>query len=353
VRSALCLLQSAVLFMAVAAQLDAHFISGNAGVVSAQMILSGAQTLSVTSGSQGNYSFRGLPSGTYVLTPSLHGYSFTPSSRSITIASANVGSVNFTATVVRETSLLASPASMTFTASGATEQLAVEATYSDESSQNVTPNAIYASNNTSVATVSQNGLITAMGSGSATVIASYGGFASSVSITVKIPSATYSISGTAGVASATVSISGAANASATANSSGAFSFSNLVPGSYTITPSLSGYSFTPTSQSKTITNANLSGVNFTAAATSHSVELTWGAGSILNPAPGQVVVGYNVYRASVSGGPYTKLNTSAIPGLTYTDTAVAAGQTWYYVCATVDNLGNVSTDSSQATAVIP
>src|ERR1700749_5163512 len=91
----------------------------------------------------------------------------------------------------KEAGLKPPPASITLNAAGATKQLTVEATYSDESSVNVTSSATYASNSTSVATVSQSGLVTAVGKGSATVIASYGGLASSVSITVSIPTATY------------------------------------------------------------------------------------------------------------------------------------------------------------------
>jgi hypothetical protein len=97
----------------------------------------------------------------------------------------------------------------------------------------------------------------------------------------------------------------------------------------------------------------VAGINFTATAASHLVDLTWAPGSIQNPAPGQVVIGYNVYRASVSGGPYTKLNSSPVSGLTYTDDAVTAGQTLYYVCSTVDNLGDVSPYSNQAVAAVP
>lgn len=75
---------------------------------------------------------------------------------------------------------------------------------------------------------------------------------------------TYSISGNAGVASALVSYSGTASGSVSCDSSGNYSISGLANGSYTITPSLAGYTFSPTTQSETINNANISGVNFTA-----------------------------------------------------------------------------------------
>jgi hypothetical protein len=81
--------------------------------------------------------------------------------------------------------------------------------------------------------------------------------------------------------------------------------------------------------------------------------LSWGTGAIQNPVSGQAVVGYNIYRSSVSGGPYTQLNPSPIPGLTFIDNAVSSGQTLYYVCSTVDSLGNVSPYSNETTAALP
>jgi fibronectin type 3 domain-containing protein len=65
------------------------------------------------------------------------------------------------------------------------------------------------------------------------------------------------------------------------------------------------------------------------------------------------VSGYNVYRGAVSGGPYTLLNTSLITGLSYTDTSVQSGATYYYVTTAVDSSGVESVYSNEVTAVIP
>jgi Carboxypeptidase regulatory-like domain/Bacterial Ig-like domain (group 2) len=364
-KGAYWLLQITTVLSICALQLDAHSISGNAGVESATMILTGTKNLTVTAGSAGNYFFFGLQAGNYIVTPSLSGYAFSPASQSVTIGSVGVSSVNFSATAVNGapspshgattlTDLIASPPVLTLTAAGATERPTVQASYSNGAVANVTNHAAYASNNTSVATVSQGGVITAVSSGNATVIASYDGFSTSVGVVVNIPQGTYTLSGSAGVASATVVISqGAASASTTASGSGAFSFAGVPSGSYLLTPSLAGYTFSPSTQSVTVTNANVSSVNFAATASPHSVDLTWGAGTIKDPSPGQVVVGYNVYRSSSPAGPYTQLNASPNPGLTFTDREVSAGETLYYVCSTVDSLGNVSGYSNQTTATIP
>jgi hypothetical protein len=76
--------------------------------------------------------------------------------------------------------------------------------------------------------------------------------------------ATFSISGNAGVAGALVSYSGTASGSVAAGAGGAYTIPNLANGSYVVTPSLAGYTFSPTSQSETVSGANITGVNFVA-----------------------------------------------------------------------------------------
>ena len=82
------------------------------------------------------------------------------------------------------------------------------------------------------------------------------------------PGTTYTISGTiapaAGGAGATVTLSGAASRSVIADANGLYSFSGLAPGSYTVTPTKAGYSFTPTSAPVSLTTADVTGLNFTA-----------------------------------------------------------------------------------------
>ena len=77
---------------------------------------------------------------------------------------------------------------------------------------------------------------------------------------------TYSISGTVSgsVASGvTMALSGGASKSTTTGTGGTYTFSGLSDGSYTVTPSYSGATFSPTSQSVTVSGANKTGVNFT------------------------------------------------------------------------------------------
>ena len=84
---------------------------------------------------------------------------------------------------------------------------------------------------------------------------------------------------------------------------------------------------------------------FAAAQTGHSVVLAWGA----SPTAG---VTYNVYRATVSGGPYTQLNTGNVSSLSFTDTGVSNGATYFYVVRAFDGTLE-SANSNEAKAVIP
>ena len=62
------------------------------------------------------------------------------------------------------------------------------------------------------------------------------------------------------------------------------------------------------------------------------------------------LAGYDVYRATVSGGPYTKLNATPLADSAYTDTGLSNGTTYYYVVRAVDTSANPSAASSEASA---
>jgi len=82
------------------------------------------------------------------------------------------------------------------------------------------------------------------------------------------------------------------------------------------------------------------------AAVQHSATLSWADSD-------STVTGYNVYRSTVSGGPYTKLDSALVAATTSTDTSVQAGQTYFYVVTSVDTSGVESGYSSEASAAIP
>lgn len=80
--------------------------------------------------------------------------------------------------------------------------------------------------------------------------------------------------------------------------------------------------------------------------TSHSVSVTWTPST-------STVAGYNVYRSEISGGPYTKLDSSVLAADAFTDTSVNAGQTYYYVVTAATSAGVESVDSTQVAVTVP
>lgn len=84
---------------------------------------------------------------------------------------------------------------------------------------------------------------------------------------------TYSVSGTVstgtGVGISGVTIS-TGSVSTTTNSSGAYTLGSLANGGYTLTPSRSGYTFSPSSRSVSVSGANVSGQNFTGTAATNN-----------------------------------------------------------------------------------
>jgi hypothetical protein len=82
------------------------------------------------------------------------------------------------------------------------------------------------------------------------------------------------------------------------------------------------------------------------AAPNHSVTLRWADSS-------SSVVGYNAYRSTVSGGPYTKLPGSPTTETSFEDLNVQAGDTYYYVVTALASNGSESGYSAQVSATIP
>jgi fibronectin type 3 domain-containing protein len=78
----------------------------------------------------------------------------------------------------------------------------------------------------------------------------------------------------------------------------------------------------------------------------HQVTLSWDSST-------SSVMGYNVYRGTAAGGPYTKINSTTNAGTVYTDSAVVTGQTYYYLTTAVSSEGMESTYSNQVAATIP
>ena len=228
-------------------------ISG-AGGPGATVSLSGSTTATVTANASGAYSFTSLVNGSYTVTASKAGYMFSPSSQAVTVNGANV-TANFSSSL------------QTYTITG---------TISGPGGANATLNLTGAS--TATVTANSSGVYSfTVVNGSYTVTPVKSGYlftpvnravtVSGANVTANFSSVqTYTITGTisgAGGPNATVKLTGAATATVTANSSGVYTFTGLLPGSYTVTPSKTLHIFIPSSRSTTINSSNITGLNFT------------------------------------------------------------------------------------------
>jgi hypothetical protein len=93
------------------------------------------------------------------------------------------------------------------------------------------------------------------------------------------------------------------------------------------------------------TTASIAGTG--TAPTQHSVDLAWTSSTSSD------VVGYNIYRGTQSGGPYSPLTSAPETGTTETDTTVSGGQAYYYVVTAVNVNSEESVYSNEQKAVIP
>lgn len=96
-------------------------------------------------------------------------------------------------------------------------------------------------------------------------------------------------------------------------------------------------------------------VNVCAGGAPHCVSLSWVAPTANTD--GSAIAGavtYDVMRATVSGGPYTKVTTAPISTVTFEDDTVLGGATYFYiVVAYGNNSTSPSANSNQASVALP
>ena len=149
------------------------------------MALTGASSATAITDASGNYSFTGLDNGSYTITPSRTGFTFSPTNSPRTVSGADITAVNFAATPVQ------------------------------------------------AVTYSISGQVTSNGSG---------------------------------LSGITMALTGASSATAITDASGNYTFTGLDNGSYTITPSRTGFTFSPTNSPRTVSGADITAVNFASTA---------------------------------------------------------------------------------------
>jgi hypothetical protein len=242
-------------------------VSGGSG---ATVALSGSSSATTTADANGNYSFSGLSNGSYTVTPTKSGYTFSPANKAITINGANQTGVNFTA---QSTATWSISGSISPVGGGSGATVALSGTSSATTTADANGNYSFTglSNGSYTVTPTKIGYTFSPANQPVTINGANQTGVNFISQAV----ATWSISGTisppANGNGAMVALSGTSSATTTADANGNYSFTQLTNGSYTVTPSKSGFSFTPANQPVTVNGANVSNINFTAAAPSGAI----------------------------------------------------------------------------------
>ncbi|MDQ3814311.1 MAG: carboxypeptidase regulatory-like domain-containing protein [Armatimonadota bacterium] len=289
--------------------------AGNNGVSGVNILRStssGANVVAATTDANGAYSFI-VPAGTYRLTPSLSGRGFTPAFRDVTVTNANVTGQDFklnegfTVTGRVTTSAGAGVAGVTIKLDGA------PATTTDSAGNYRLPNVLVGTHS-----------VVPQQAGSAFTPPSQAVQITTADVAnvnfVRIPGITGRVteSGT-GRAVAGVTITRSATSSTPAatvstDANGDYALP-APPGTYRITPTLSGRTFSPTFRDVTVgsTGAGVSGINFVANATTFAI-----SGRVATIA-GQGVAGVRVTRTGSTVAATTDANGN------YVLTGVTAG----------------------------
>lgn len=253
---------SGIDFTAIAGySISGQITSNDNGISGVTMTLSGQISKTTETDSEGRYIFTGLQNGAYTITPSKNGYQFSPPSQTVTIEDSNLENINFTAIYGYSISGIVTLSgtglsSVTMTLTGTTSKITTtnyDGTYLFSSLENGTYVITPSKEGYSFSPASQVVTISNANEEGIDFIASLG----------------FSISGQvtcngAGLGGVTMTLSGEAEDTVTTDFSGNYSFIGVGSGSYTVTPSKSGYKFDPEFQDVTIFESNETGIDFTA-----------------------------------------------------------------------------------------
>lgn len=299
--------------------------SNNNGMSGVTIDFGGARPSDTTS-SSGYYSQSGFTNGTYTVTPSKTDCTFTPTSRSVTVNNGDATNIDFTATCSQEvweaSILTASPIQIDVPENGDNSQVTVisvqnngNTTWSNSGTDAVCINYRYEPTDTdgdngntdshfgcadwlsayrvscmNEASVAPGGTATfdfwmcnehsepasstydwhehfALGYGSNWMPDGAGDVAKFIA-DIRVVGSSYTISGYVrdgsnnSISGVTVSFGGA-QPDVTTDGTGYYGQSGFVNGNYTVTPSKSGYTFTPMSQNVTVNGGNQANINFT------------------------------------------------------------------------------------------
>lgn len=314
--------------------------------------LSGTSTKTATTNATGNYSFTGLTNGSYTVTPSLAGNTFSPTGTAVTVSGANTPNINFVATAL----------------GGGVSTYSISGTVSGAATSGVT--LTLGGDNTGSVVSGAGGTYTFgnLLAGSYTVTPSLTGFTFSpankavtlaansiandfIATAVVVPhSLSGNVSGVTG-GLITIDVTGAASATTTTDASGNYTVTGLFDGTYNVAPSKTGYTFAPNSTSVTMAGANVTAPSF--AGTANSTVLATVNGSVT----GVWVEGLTVTMSGCASGTtttnasgaYSFPNVPSGTACTFTATPLA-GYNYTTGSATIPAGSNVAVSASNIVA---
>lgn len=225
--------------------------------------LTGTSWATTTTNANGDYIFTGLSNGGYTITPSLAGYTFTPLFISITISDANVTGQNFTATPISTHTISGKITRWVYGFSGVT--VILTGTVSAATTTNLYGKYTFTNIPYGSYTINpcKKGFMFSPASRNVIIA---GADVTGQDFAAK--SASYTIFGKVtkadGKAFSGVTITlvdGGCTHTTTTNFYGNYSF-RVPDGTFTLTPSKTGYSFSPTSQTIVVSGANQTRINF-------------------------------------------------------------------------------------------
>ncbi|OGS19498.1 MAG: hypothetical protein A3J83_06135 [Elusimicrobia bacterium RIFOXYA2_FULL_40_6] len=293
--------------------------SSSAGISGVTVNLTGPENSNCVTGVTGLYSFTNLSAGTYTVNPNKNDWAFNPSNPTVVITNSNQIAQNSFGRFVGVISTYSISGYVLDNSSQGISGVTVLLSGSSTEAYTTAANGYYtfASLSSGTYTVNPNKTdwifnpsspIVIITNTNQTVQPSFG-----THIVIVPPSIMYSISGDVrdsngiGINGVTVTLSGASNATMTTGDDGFYTFTGLSTGTYNITLTKIGYTFTPAEINVTLSGADLTGEDFTGVL-EEKIKYTSLAQTKFGPNPCVINrTGGGAGGASVSAMKFTKL----------------------------------------------
>jgi pyrrolidone-carboxylate peptidase len=252
-------------------RIDGQIKVGTTPLAGVQVALTGSKTATVTTGTDGRYSFPDLDSGgNYTVKPTRANYTFSPTEQTFTNLNADKVQ-DFTATLnrhrIRGRAKRANGAGIPFV--GVTLSGSQTGSTTTDANGDYSFNDLPAEGNYVVAIANVNYTFTPVSN-------PFNNLSGDIDFDFVGQLVNYTLSGRVtlagtGLSGVTISLSGTQNGSTTTDAAGNYSFSVLAEGTYTLTPAKQNYTFAPANTSFSNLGANQTAANFAGTLNLHQI----------------------------------------------------------------------------------